>query len=230
MKYLILFYLFLWASKTIAQQNTFTFPAKLDSMLTNVERDSFKRGLIPHTLNIQFEKMRREYIQKQSVFLKENIGAPVPNFEAVDTTGFTHRPSNYHGRVWLIHFWHFWDYSFQNEIPRLNEIIEKYGKDGVKVLSFTDLTLGNAEKKYLTEHPIYFPIVENAHKFSDDFLSFPLGLPYIVFVDKSGRIRHFITSNELNVVRSNVNEKVASKDAKPLPYNLEEKIIELLKE
>ena len=153
-----------------------------------------------------------------------------PNFEARDTSGFTHRPSNYQGHVWLIHFWRFWDYSFQNEIPHLNEIVEKYGKDGVKVLSFVDLTLGDAERKYLERNPVYFPIVENAQKFSHAFLNFDLGFPYVVLVDKYGKIRYITTSDAMTSVRSNVNEKVTDKQKKPVVYNFEERVLQLLKE
>ena len=176
------------------------------------------------------EKERREYAQKLKEFLKKTENTPVPNFEARDTSGFTHRPPSYQGHVWLIHFWRFWDYSFQNEIPRLNEIVEKYGKDGVKVLSFVDLTLGDAEKKYLERNPVYFPIIENAQKFSHAFLNFDLGFPYVVFVDKYGKIRYFTTSDEMTSVRSNVNEKVTDKQKKPVVYNFEERVLQLLKE
>ena len=230
MKYLIVLSCFLSCSKAIAQGSPFSFPYIADSLLTIAQRDSLKRNLIPHPYIVQMDKERREYAQKLKYFLKKTENTPVPNFEARDTSGFTHRPSSYQGHVWLIHFWRFWDYSFQNEIPRLNEIIEKYGKDGVKVLSFVDLSLGDAEKKYLTEHPVYFPIIENAHKFSRAFLDFDLGMPYIVFIDKYGKIRFFTTSDEMTSVRSNVNEKAMDKQQKPVTYNFEERVLQLLKE
>ena len=229
MKYLTILFYFLAFSKTTAQP-FFTLPAQIDSMYTVTERDSLKRGSIPYKMQVQMDKERREYAQKLKDFLKKTENTPVPNFEARDTSGFTHRPSSYQGHVWLIHFWRFWDYSFQNELPRLNEMVEKYGKDGVKVLSFVDLSLGDAEKKYLTEHPVYFPIIENAQKFSRAFLDFDLGMPYIVFVDKYGKIRYFTTSDEMTAVRSNVNEKAMDKQKKPVVYNFEERVLQLLKE
>ena len=230
MKYLTIAFCLLSCSKAMAQGPNPSFPYIADSLLTTAQRDSLKRNLIPHPYIVLMEKERREYAQKLKEFLKKTENTPVPNFEARDTSGFTHRPSNYQGHVWLIHFWRFWDYSFQNEIPRLNEIVEKYGKDGVKVLSFVDLTLGDAEKKYLERNPVYFPIVENAQKFSHAFLNFDLGMPYIVFVDKYGKIRYITTSNEMTSVRSNVNEKAMDKQKKPITYNFEERVLQLLKE
>jgi thiol-disulfide isomerase/thioredoxin len=230
MKYLITLFCCLLFSKISFAQPRFSLPKGLDSTLTQVEKDSFKRGLIPYTLEIQFEKSRREYVQKRDSFLKKADGMPVPNFEARDTAGLMHRPSQYSGRVLILHFWNFWDYSFKNEIPKLNEIAEKYRKDGVEILSFVDLTLGDSEKKVLEKNPIYFPLVENAYKFAIEFMPIRLTPAYLVFVDKQGRMRFFITQETLNIVKSNVNENVIDLTKKTANYSLEDKILQLLKE
>ncbi len=232
MKYLVLFISFLCLSKTTAQQANFsmTFGKGIDSMLTYLERDSLKRGLIPFTLNQLFEKQQRDYLHKRDSILKKLDGLPVPDFEARDTAGLVHRPANYRGRVVLLHFWRFWDYSFLNEVPRLNEMIEKYRKDGLEILSFVDLSLGKSEKAYLEQRPVLFPIIENADKFGDIFLPIQVNKPYIVFVDKYGRMRYFLTQEDLSFIKSNINEKVIGHDMKPVNYKLEDKILKLLKE
>ncbi len=231
MKYLIsLFFVVLVFKMSAQNQARFALPKGFDSTLTQLERDSFKRGLVPLAMQIQFEKFRIEYVQKRDSFLKKADGMSVPNFEALDTEGFMHRPAQYRGRVLLLHFWNFWDYSFQNEIPKLNEIVEKYRQDGVEILSFTDLTLGDSEKKVLEKTPIHFPLVENAYRFAAEFFPIRLNRPYIVFVDKRGLMRFFLTAETLNIVQSNVNEKVMNSPKKPLPYSLENKVLELLKE
>ena len=232
MKYLTILFSFLFLSKTTAQQANFDrrFGKGIDSTLTQTERDSLKRGLIPYTLNQLFEKQHRDYVHKRDSIFKKLEGLPVPDFEARDTAGLMHRPANYRGRVVLLHFWRFWDYSFQNEVPRLNEIIEKYRKDGVEILSFVDLSLEKSEKAYLEQHPVLFPIIENADKFGDIFLPIRVNKPYIVFVDKYGRMRYFLTQEDLTFVKSNINEKVMAAEIKPISYKLEDKILQLLKE
>jgi thiol-disulfide isomerase/thioredoxin len=230
MKYLILLLSYFLFTKMASAQPRFPLPKGFDSTLTQVEKDSFRRGLTPYTLQIQFEKFRLQYVQKRDSMLKKAEGMPVPNFEALDTAGLMHRPSQYRGRVLILHFWNFWDYSFKNEIPKLNEIAEKYRKDGVEILSFTDLTLGDSEKKVLEKTPIYFPLVENAYKFAIEFMPIRLTPPYLVFVDKQGRMRFFITQETLNVVNSNVNENVIDLTKKTINYSLEDKVIQLLKE
>ena len=58
----------------------------------------------------------------------------------------------------------------------------------------------------------------------------PLHRPFLIFVDKHGKIRYITTGDTLNVVQSNVNERVV-KEVEKLPINaLEEKIVQLLKE
>jgi thiol-disulfide isomerase/thioredoxin len=230
MKYLITLICCLFFSKMSFAQPRFSLPKGLDSTLTQVEKDSFQRGLTPYTLQIQFEKFRLQYVQKRDSMLKKAEGMPVPNFEARDTAGLIHRPSQYQGRVLILHFWNFWDYSFKNEIPKLNEMAEKYRKDGVEILSFVDLTLGDSEKKNLEKTPIYFPLVENAYRFAIEFMPIRLTPPYLVFVDKYGRMRFFITQETLNIVKSNINENVINTAIKPVPYSLEDKILQLLKE
>lgn len=230
MKYLAIIFTCLLLTKTASAQARFTLPKGYDSTLTQVEKDSFQRGLIPYAMQIQFEKFRLEYLQKRDSFLKKADGMPVPNFEAVDTAGFMHRPAQYLGRVLVLHFWHFWEYSFQNEIPKLNEIAEKYQKDGVKILSFVDLTLGDSEKKTLEKTPLNFPIIDNAYKFSADFLPIRLNQPFLIFVDKYGRMRFFMTEEKLTIVRSNVNQKYVDGTKIRENYSLEDKILQLLKE
>ena len=232
MKYLAFFFYFLFLSETTAQQANFSraFGKGIDSTLTQSEQDSLKRGLIPYALNQIIHKQQRDYVHQRDSIFKKLDGLPVPDFEARDTAGLVHRPANYRGRVVLLHFWDFWDYSFQNEVPRLNEIIEKYRKDGVEILSFVDLSLEKSEKEHLQKYPVLFPIIENADKFGDIFLPIRVNKPYIVFVDKYGRMRYFLTQEDMRIVTSNVNEKVKTATIKPITYNLEDKIIQLLKE
>jgi thiol-disulfide isomerase/thioredoxin len=230
MKYLIVIFSLFFLKKTSAQPPRFVLPKNFDSTLTQVEKDSFQRGLTPFAMQIQFEKFRLEYVQKRDSFLKKAEGMPVPNFEARDTAGLIHRPSQYRGRVLILHFWNFWEYSFQNEIPKLNAIAEKYRKDGVEILSFVDLTLGDSEKKTLEKTPINFPITDNAYKFSAEFLPVRLNRPFLIFVDKQGRMRFFMTEEKLNIVRSNVNQKYVDGTKLREDYSLDDKILQLLKE
>jgi thiol-disulfide isomerase/thioredoxin len=238
MKYFMLLFYCLICLKASGQTNPkveiqMAFDARkrqFDSLMTHLERDSFKRGITPLVLQVLFEKQQKQYAHKRDSLLKICEGKPVPNFEARDTAGVLHRPSHYYGRVLILHFWNFWDYSFKNEIPHLNTLVEKYRKDGVEVLSFVDLTLSQSEKQILERTPVLFPIIENAYAFGSGFLPIMMYRPFLIFVDKYGRMRYITVEETLNVVHSNINEKVLT-EPKLLPIDaLEEKIVQLLKE
>ena len=133
----------------------------------------------------------------------------------------------YHDRLLILHFWNFWDNSFRNEIPVLNALIEKYRQDGIEVLSFTDVKIGESERQYLKENPIHFPLVENSGKFADAFLSMQIWRPYIIIVDKYGKMRYFYKHEDLVKISSNFNEKFT--EIKQPTYDFEEKIRQLLR-
>jgi peroxiredoxin len=179
--------------------------------------DSIKKELCPYLI-LNKEKKRKA---KRDNTIKALINSRVPDFEAPDTMGMMHRPSHYIGRVLVLHFWNFWDYSFEREIPVLNQMVEKYRKDGLEVLSFMDIPLGLSEKNKLQKTPIDFPLIPNSWQFSNHFLTVNTSKPYLVLIDKSGNIRHLFIHYEWQWDRDKTFN--ASVD-------LEEKIATLLKE
>ncbi len=135
-------------------------------MITDsLERDSAKNNLLTEStkkyIGIVKERFKINAIKHDST-LKALYLSPIPDFDAPDTSGFVHRPIQYRGRVLLLHFFQFWDYSFENEIPVLNTLIDKYQKDGFEILSFMDISIGESERRILREKPVHFPLVMNA--------------------------------------------------------------------
>jgi peroxiredoxin len=154
--------------------------------------DSIKRNICPYAI---LEKEKQRKIKKDKT-IKALINSPVPDFEAPDTMGVVHHPANYRGRVLLLHFWNFWDFSFEKEIPFLNKLIEKYRKDGLEILSFMDIKIGDSERKKLNKEPLDFTLIPNSWQFSDKFLNVDKSDPSVVLIDKNGNIRHlFINHN-----------------------------------
>ena len=237
MKYLCLLFAFIFfqTAVSLAQNN----PTNKDILVmpngvkvladkfTESEKDSLRKGLFPRGVTLIWEDEHKKNVLRRDSLLKTMVGKPVPDFDAKDTEGYTHPPHLYRGRVLILHFWSFWDYSFYNEIPALNQLAEKYQQDGVQILSFVNMPLGVSEKTHLKTHPLAFPLVDNAHKFSNDFLLPNLWTPFIVIVDKNGLMRHFYLSDNLTTVKSHLNEKAV--DIKRPTYDFEEKILELLK-
>jgi thiol-disulfide isomerase/thioredoxin len=196
--------------------------------IDKIEIDSLKKGLVPSRIkgsisqNVRFIS-RKAQKQKRDSILKTMINAPIADFDAPDTAGFIHRPRNYQGRVLILHFWNFWDQSFENEIPLLNNLIEKYRKDGVAVLSFADIDISKDEKEYLVKHPVNFTIVPNSRTFVPKLLPLRHSIPSIILIDKQGLMRYFYIDNEL------INRKSDFYKDMNEPNSFEGKIISLLK-
>lgn len=228
--------LFIYASKIHAQNYSikgdtiFVFKTGTNiegDELSPAERDSLKRGVTPWILAQRWENKHKKYLIQRDSIIQTFIGQPVPDFDAQDTEGFKHKPHLYRGRVLVLHFWHFWDDSFQNEIPALNDLAGKYRQDGLEILSFTDVPYNKPEQEYLRQRPIHFPLIENAKAFSQAFLGIRIFAPFIIFIDKNGIIKHIYLPEKLTVNRGNMNEKAA--DFKLPTYDFEERIKELIK-
>jgi peroxiredoxin len=179
--------------------------------------DSIKRNICPSVI-LEKEKKRKE---KRDKTLKALINSPVPDFEAPDTMGFLHHPANYRGRVLILHFWNFWDFSFEKEIPFLNKLIEKHRKDGLEILSFMDIKIGDSERRKLSKESLDFTLIPNSWQFSNKFLGIDKSKPYIILIDKQGNIRHLFINHKWSF-DINKNFEIAA--------DFEEKVAILLKE
>ena len=208
-------------------------PPIFDIKFTKEEIDSIKKGVFTAQIQEKFAvRMKADSIRQDSTIKNHVLNNPIIDFDARDTEGVLHRPSMYRGRVWLVHFWNFWDNSFQYEIPSLNTVIDSLRGEGLEVLSFISYSLGESEKKYMVEHPIRFPIVENSEKFGNQLFGTHLQRPYIAVIDKRGLCRYFYNGHTLHqgFKFENRNE-LLRENKKILPvYDFMEKVKLLLKE
>ena len=182
---------------------TYHLTAQPPSLIPNfpkAERDSLQRGIASPQIMGKLKTVEtRERLRRDSIIKNHILNTPIADFDARDTEGVMHRPAMYRGRVWLLHFWHFWDNSFQYEIPRLNAVADSLRGEGVEVLSFISYDLGENEKKYLADRPLYFPIVENAEKFGHDLFGAFIPHPFIAIIDKNGVCRYFYDGEKLHL-------------------------------
>ncbi len=173
------------------------------------------------TASMATDKIFKLYQDKCKNLFLNMRGLAAPDFEAKDTEGYKQRASLYRGRVLILHFWSFWSGSFDNEIPELNRLMAEFGKDGLAVLSFTGISLGDDEKRKLKENPLKSPLIENAYLFVDDFFKTKLMRPCIVIIDKNGLMSSFYEGSMLPKSSQNPNA--------PADFDLEAQIKELIK-
>jgi hypothetical protein len=200
----------------------------------SLQIDSVKQGLLSTQIKhkiIDYKNKTKLEITKRDSTIKALTLSLIPDFDAPDTSGFKHRPSQYLGRVLILHFFNFWDYSFNNEIPVLNNLIDRYHGQGLEILSFVDIGLTDSEKRFLSEKPVHFPLITHARRFMQQFLPIRKSTPYLVIVDKLGRFRYFYINNELNKRRETMQNDGSMLISKiSTDYGLEEKIKLLLSE
>lgn len=204
---------------------------KIDNV---AQADSLRKRLIPFMFKHKvdnFKGLMAEKRQRRDSILKTLVQTPIPDFDAPDTLGIVHRPAHYRGRVLLLHFFNFWDSSFDNEIPVLNKLIEKYYGKGLEILSFMDIPITDSERKIMKAQPIHFPLIANARSFMDKFLPVQKSIPYLVLVDKTGHFRFFYLKNGYDSFRHNPAKADKAQSERLLKYaEWEEKIVLLLEE
>ena len=121
------------------------------------------------------------------------VTVPAPEFSITTSDGFTINAGRLRGRVVVLAFWATWCPACRREMPEIDKLYRRYQGDSqvsiwaVDVLS-NDETVENA-REFMTRNRYALPIA-----FIDEKSSGNLGidgLPSLVIMDKSGRIRLF---------------------------------------
>ena len=224
----LIFSLAVFLTSCLSAQGSFNF-----SELTKDERDSLKKGVVTAVLREKFEtRMKKDSIYRDSFIQHKILNQPIADFDARDTAGMMHRLSMYRGRVWIIHFWDFWENSFQYEIPSLNAVVDSLRGEGVEVLSFLNYSLGETERKYMADKSIRYPIIENAEKFGNAYFGMHFYRPFVGIIDKKGVCRYFYDAHKLHLgfPFEHRNELLDGNKPKIPAYDFMEKVKNLLRE
>lgn len=147
--------------------------------------------------SMQLDMLHEMYYSKRGKIFKEMSNMPLPDFEAKDVDKYHHNTAQYRGRVLILHFWMFEsnNLNFKQTIPELNRLVNRYQKDGLAVLSLTNVALGEYEKEVVKENPLNFPLIENAYQFTNEFFKMRLMRPCFIVVDKMGNMRYLLDKN-----------------------------------
>ena len=122
------------------------------------------------------------------------IGAAAPDFSAEGIDGKTYNLSQLQGKVVLVTFWSTRCAICHSEIPKLNQVVERYrGKDVV----FLAVTMDNQAKvnPYIQKTPFNFNILPNSFgiflKYADRDASgsINMGFPAHFLIDRHGAIK-----------------------------------------
>jgi cytochrome c biogenesis protein CcmG/thiol:disulfide interchange protein DsbE len=112
---------------------------------------------------------------------------PAPDFSLPQLNGQELRLSSYRGRVVLLDFWATWCDPCREETPRLVELQQRYGDQGLQIIGVSmDDTPEPVHSFYTQFHVNYKVVMGNAK--TGELYGGVLGLPIAFLIGRDGRI------------------------------------------
>ncbi|MFC3561074.1 TlpA family protein disulfide reductase [Pedobacter jamesrossensis] len=122
----------------------------------------------------------------QETFFEELTGKQLPDFKGISTNNKPFSSSILKGRIVVINFWFEACPPCVKEIPELNKLVKKYGKNDIRFIAIT-YDLPEQAKKFQKKSGYKYEIVS----LTDDQirkLNINHGFPSNILVGKDGRI------------------------------------------
>lgn len=118
-----------------------------------------------------------------------SFAAAAPDFTLKSATGENIRLAEQRGQVVMLNFWASWCGPCREEMPLLDKLNTKYGKMGAVVYGInTDQDIAEA-KKVLEKIKVNYSILFDPESKLSDLYGVD-SMPFSVFIDKKGQIRH----------------------------------------
>ena len=114
--------------------------------------------------------------------------APAPAFTLPARGGGTLDLSKYKGQVVMINFWASWCGPCRQEMPLLQNIYDKYSKQGFTLLGVSIDDDSKTAEAFLKKTPVTFPVLFDT-KSQVSGLYQVQGMPTSVFIDRKGNVR-----------------------------------------
>ncbi|NIJ43813.1 thiol-disulfide isomerase/thioredoxin [Wenyingzhuangia heitensis] len=171
---------------TAKKINYYTMPASLYSL------ESYKIETYA-----EYKANRKKTNDQKTFVEKSNIGKKSPEFKVNTLKGRTHASKKLLKNVVVLNFWFTTCPPCKSEIPKLNQLQEKYKSN--KKVKFIAIALDNKERiqKFIAKNPLYYDLVEQGRWLAKEF-----GVtryPTNIIIDKKGKIQFFETGYKHNI-------------------------------
>ncbi|WP_025321100.1 TlpA family protein disulfide reductase [Deferrisoma camini] len=127
-----------------------------------------------------------------------------PGFAISTLDGDTVRLADYPGAVVLLDFWATYCAPCKRVLRHEVELQKRYGPKGLQVISVALDRDPEAVRAYLQENPVNFPVALANAEIRKAYGGITT-IPYIVFIDRTGRIRYrkigFVPGDEAEIER-----------------------------
>lgn len=116
-----------------------------------------------------------------------DLGRPAPDFERADIKDQKIKLSKYIGKVVYLDFWASWCVPCRETFPFMNQLQEKYGKDGFEIVAVNIDTKRPDADKFLAQFPAVFTVLFDPQRAVAK--SYELkGLPTSFLIDRTGNL------------------------------------------
>ena len=119
--------------------------------------------------------------------LSIDLGQPAPDFERVDRKDQSVKLSSYLGKVVYLDFWASWCVPCRETFPFMNQLQEKYGKDGLEIIAVNIDTKRPDADKFLAQYPPGFTVLFDPKRGVAKTYELK-GLPTTFLIDRSGNV------------------------------------------
>ncbi len=146
--------------------------------------------LISEDINkiVPIKKINQDSLDLALVQLLDDI-KKVPDFSLNSLKGDVYNVRSLEGKVVLLNFWATWCGPCRMEIPELNEMQEKYGKDNFVILGISTSDTKKALRDFTNLYKVDYPLLYGAPKEIDRILREYGGiyaLPTSILINKKG--------------------------------------------
>ena len=116
-------------------------------------------------------------------------GTVAPSFSLADLNGKTITLEQFRGKVVFLNFWALWCGPCREELPELDRLYRKYGKEGLEVIGICMETSEARVISFLRKVRVTFPILMDKNGDTAEAYRFS-GLPSGFIIGRDGVIRH----------------------------------------
>ncbi len=143
-----------------------------------------EKGIV-HLVRVtdKMAKKREEESAKTEKALKEMIGKHAPDFTLKDLNGKKWRLSSLRGKVVVLNFWFTSCAPCIQEMPTLNDLVEKYEPEGVVFLALTFNDVKDV-KDFLKEHKFEYTLLPESMEVNEKYKVSEFPVSFVI--DRNG--------------------------------------------
>jgi cytochrome c biogenesis protein CcmG, thiol:disulfide interchange protein DsbE len=119
--------------------------------------------------------------------LAVDVGKPAPDFELPSLQQENIKLSGYKGKVVYLDFWASWCAPCRETFPFMNQLREKFAKDGLEIVAVNIDTKRPDADKFLAQIPAEFTILFDAKRAIAKIYELK-GLPTTFLIDRDGNL------------------------------------------